>query len=234
MPLRQGEIRAEGHAVEARLYAEDPARGFLPSTGTLRRLSLPRGVRVDTGVEEGDAVTPFYDPMVAKIIAHGPSRAAALDRLAEALDVTQVEGVTTNLAFLRAAAASPAFRELAIDTGWLDREGTAALVEEPEAGEGTIMTWDGDEVGVGKMTLVESKPDEAVKIKVTFTEPFEGGTNSDFSFKPNGDQTDVAWAMHGTHNFVQKAFCLVMNGLGMMGDDLEKGLSQLKSVVEQG
>ena len=107
--------------------------------------------------------------------------------------------------------------------------------EGPEAGEGTIMTWDGDDnVGTGKMTLVESKPDEAVKIKVTFTRPFEGGTNSDFSFKPNGDQTDVAWTMHGTHNFMEKAFCLVMNGLGMMEGDIDTGLAQLKSVAEQG
>lgn len=107
--------------------------------------------------------------------------------------------------------------------------------EGPEAGEGAIMTWAGDEnVGVGKMTLVESKPSESVKIKVAFTEPFEGGTNSDFSFKPTGDQTEVAWAMHGRHNFVEKAFCLVMNGLGMMGDDIDKGLAQLKSVAEQG
>ena len=106
--------------------------------------------------------------------------------------------------------------------------------EGPPAGEGTVMTWAGDEnVGVGKMTLVESRPNEHVKIKVEFTEPFEGGTNSEFNFKPEGDQTQVAWAMHGHHNFVEKAFCLVMNGLGMMRDDLEKGLAQLKSVVER-
>ena len=136
LPLRQEEIAERGHAFEARLYAEDPAKGFLPSIGTLRTLRLPvgtEGVRVDTGVEEGDAVTPYYDPMVAKIIASGPDRAAALDRLAAALDATHVEGVTTNLAFLRAAAASPAFRALAIDTGWLDREGTEALAAEPPA-----------------------------------------------------------------------------------------------------
>ena len=109
LPLRQEEIACSGHAFEARLYAEDPARGFLPSIGRLRTLRLPEGldgVRVDTGVEEGDQVTPFYDPMIAKIIAHGADRPAALERLAAALDATQVEGVTTNLAFLRAACAS--------------------------------------------------------------------------------------------------------------------------------
>jgi uncharacterized protein YndB with AHSA1/START domain len=106
--------------------------------------------------------------------------------------------------------------------------------EGPDAGEGAVLAWAGDEnVGVGKMTQFESRPDEHIKIKVDFVEPFEGSTNSEFSFKPQGDQTDVAWAMHGHHNFVEKAFCLVMKGLDMMGDDLEKGLAQLKSVVEQ-
>jgi len=105
----------------------------------------------------------------------------------------------------------------------------------PEAGEGTIMTLNGDDkVGEGKMTLVESEPDEAVKIKVEFTRPFEAGTNSDFGFSPKGEETEVVWAMHGTHNFMEKALCLVMDGLGMMGNDIDRGLSQLKSVVEQG
>ncbi len=142
LPLRQEEITARGHAFEARLYAEDPAKGFLPSIGRLRTLQLPAGldgVRVDTGVEQGDAVTPYYDPMIAKIIAHGADRAAALERLAAALDATQVEGVTTNLGFLRAAAASPAFKAMTIDTGWLDREGTESLAAEPPADTDTLL-----------------------------------------------------------------------------------------------
>lgn len=107
--------------------------------------------------------------------------------------------------------------------------------EGPESGEGTIMAWNGNkEVGEGKMTLVESKPDEAVKIKVGFTRPFEGGTNSAFEFSPKGDETEIVWAMHGNHGFVEKAFFLLMGGPGMMGADIEKGLSQLKSTVEQG
>lgn len=106
--------------------------------------------------------------------------------------------------------------------------------EGPAAGQGTVMSWAGDEnVGVGKMTLVESKPEEAIRIRVDFVEPFEGGTDSDFSFTPDGDRTEVAWAMHGHHNFMEKAFCLVTNGLDMMGEDIEKGLANLKSVAEQ-
>jgi 3-methylcrotonyl-CoA carboxylase alpha subunit len=96
-------------------------------------------VRIDTGVEEGDAVTPYYDPMIAKIIAHGVDRAAALERLATALDATQVEGVTTNLAFLRAAVASPEFKSMRLDTGWLDREGTQSLAAERPSDPATLL-----------------------------------------------------------------------------------------------
>ncbi|HEY6833337.1 MAG TPA: biotin carboxylase N-terminal domain-containing protein, partial [Pseudolabrys sp.] len=90
LPLTQDQVRLDGHAVEARLYAEDPERGFLPSTGTLVALRFPEGegLRIDSGVQAGDTVTPFYDPMIAKVIAHGATRDQALDRLAGALDET--------------------------------------------------------------------------------------------------------------------------------------------------
>ena len=81
--------------------------------------------------------------------------------------------------------------------------------------------------------MVESQPNEAVKLKVDFVKPFEGTSNSDFAFKPEGDGTSVTWAMSAHHNFLEKAFCLVMNGKKMIGDDMEKGLAQLKSVAEQ-
>ena len=107
--------------------------------------------------------------------------------------------------------------------------------EGPESGQGAAMTWSGnDNVGEGKMTVVESQPNDAVKLKVDFVKPFEGTSNSDFGFKPEGDQTAVTWTMSAHHNFVEKAFCLVMNGKKMIGDDLEKGLAQLKSVAETG
>lgn len=107
--------------------------------------------------------------------------------------------------------------------------------EGPEAGQGAAMGWSGNEkVGEGKMTIVESKPNDDIKLKVDFTKPFEGSIGSEFGFKANADKTDVAWAMTGHRTFVQKAFCLIMNGDKMMGGDLERGLSQLKSVTEQG
>ena len=105
----------------------------------------------------------------------------------------------------------------------------------PDAGKDAAMSWSGnDKVGEGKMTIVESHPNDAIKIEVDFTKPFEGSIGSEFGFKPNGDKTDVSWAMTGHRTFVQKAFCLVMNGDKMLSGDIEKGLAQLKSVAEQG
>jgi 3-methylcrotonyl-CoA carboxylase alpha subunit len=132
MPVRQEDIRLDGHAVEARLYAEDPERGFLPSTGTLHALRLPdgEGIRIDSGVRAGDAVTPYYDPMIAKVITHGATREAALDRLAAALAATVVAGPQTNLAFLTALARAPEFRAGRFDTGFIDRN-LAALTAPP-------------------------------------------------------------------------------------------------------
>ena len=119
----QDEVTANGHAVEARLYAEDPERGFLPSTGKLWALQFGEGegVRIETGVEAGDSVTPHYDPMIAKVIAHGADRTQALDRLAQALGGTLVAGPRTNLAFLKALAEAPEFRAERFDTGFIDR-----------------------------------------------------------------------------------------------------------------
>jgi acetyl/propionyl-CoA carboxylase alpha subunit len=111
-----------GHAVEVRLYAEDP-RTFFPQTGHIERLRLPEGIRVDAGVAEGDEVGLAYDPMIAKLIAHGTSRDEAFDRIRDALKETEVEGVTTNLPFLRWLVAHPVVR--AGDTT------TAFLTEHP-------------------------------------------------------------------------------------------------------
>ena len=123
LPFTQGDLAIDGHAVEARLYAEDPEKGFLPSTGTLWALRFPQGegIRVDTGVEQGSAVTPWYDPMIAKIIAHGATRDEALDRLSAALGRTVVAGPRSNAAFLRRLADAPGFRSGAFDTGFIDR-----------------------------------------------------------------------------------------------------------------
>jgi acetyl/propionyl-CoA carboxylase alpha subunit len=114
------EPATSGHAVEARLYAEDP-RTFLPKAGRVTRLFFPSGIRVDAGVEEGDEVGTGYDPLIAKLIAHDTDRDGALDRLAAALEETTVEGVTTNLPFLRWLVAHPAFRAGELSTAFLAR-----------------------------------------------------------------------------------------------------------------
>jgi 3-methylcrotonyl-CoA carboxylase alpha subunit len=130
LPLRQDQLRISGHAIEARIYAEDPARDFLPSIGTLVHLRQPvetADVRVDTGVRKGDAITPNYDPMIAKLIVRGDDRAAAVQRLAAALAQYEVVGVQTNLGLLRAIAAHPAFARAELDTGFIARHADALL-----------------------------------------------------------------------------------------------------------
>lgn len=123
LPVSQGDLSIRGHAVEARLYAEEPERGFLPSTGTLHALQLAggEGIRIDSGVVEGGEVTPFYDPMIAKVIAHGANRDEALDRLRDALLGSVVAGPKTNTRFLCALIDHPDFRAGKLDTGLIDR-----------------------------------------------------------------------------------------------------------------
>ena len=129
LPLAQADIAVTGHAVEARLYAEDPDRGFLPSSGKIHVLRLPYGasLRIDAGVEEGDEVSPHYDPLMAKIIARGETRTQAIATLSAALERTVVAGPRTNLAFLHALLDHPPVAAGAVDTGLVDRDG-AGLV----------------------------------------------------------------------------------------------------------
>ena len=121
LPFAQEDVHLEGHAIEARVYAESPERGFLPSTGEVLLWRAAEGVRTDAAIETGSTVTSDYDPMIAKVIAFGADRAAALDALDAALAETVVLGVETNTAFLRALIAHPAVREGDLDTGLIDR-----------------------------------------------------------------------------------------------------------------
>ncbi len=120
LPLRQEEIAMCGWAMEARLYAEDPATGFLPSTGPLTHFRLPGDVRIDSGVEEGGEVSPFYDPMIAKIIAAGPTRSQAAARLARACSQVEVWPIKTNAAFLARTLSDPDFVAADIDTSFIE------------------------------------------------------------------------------------------------------------------
>ncbi|MBV9932009.1 MAG: ATP-grasp domain-containing protein [Alphaproteobacteria bacterium] len=135
LPLRQEALTIRGHAMEARLYAEDPAHEFLPSTGRLDHFVLGRGVRIDTGVEEGDRISPYYDPMVAKLIARGATRAEAIDRLVDTLAGVEVWPVKTNAAFLARAADDADFRAGDVDTSFIPAR-IDRLVPDPAPGEG--------------------------------------------------------------------------------------------------
>jgi acetyl-CoA carboxylase biotin carboxylase subunit len=127
--LTQEAIRRSGHAIECRIYAENPAKNFLPSPGPLKVFVPPEGegIRVDTGVREGDAVTIHYDPMIAKLIAHGATRSRACDRMSAALGAFRIEGIVTNIAFLKRVIDSPAFRAGDTHTGFIEAHGATLL-----------------------------------------------------------------------------------------------------------
>lgn len=148
LPMQQDALRIHGHAIEARIYAENPEKGFLPSIGTLRHLSTPAAVnfelgkssisgapaavRIDSGVRAGDAISPFYDPMIAKLIVWGADRETALLRMAAALDAYQVVGLSSNIAFLRRLVSGDAFSSADLDTGLIERH-HASLFPPPQA-----------------------------------------------------------------------------------------------------
>ncbi len=127
LPCSQDDLAISGHAIEARLYAEDPARGFLPSIGRLDAFDLGTTARVDTGVEQGATISPFYDPMIAKVITHGATREEARETLADTLDAAVVWPLRSNAGFLVEALDHPAFVAGTLDTGLIAREGDALM-----------------------------------------------------------------------------------------------------------
>ncbi len=148
-PIQVTDCYLDGHAVEVRLYAEDP-RTFLPQAGRIERLRFPSGIRVDAGVDEGDEVGTSYDPLLAKLIAHGQTREEALDRLATALAETEVEGVVTNLPFLRWLVAHPALRA--------GQTTTAFLTEHPPLSAPPLRAPDGPWEGAFRLNLPAPPP----------------------------------------------------------------------------
>ena len=125
LPLKQEELAMRGHAIEARIYAEDPAHDFRPSIGKIVHLRAPgasQHVRIDTGIEQGDTITPFYDPMIAKLIVWDETRELALRRMTQALGEFEIAGVANNVGFLRRLVTSPSFTEARLDTSLIERE----------------------------------------------------------------------------------------------------------------
>ena len=133
LPKAQDQLSIDGWAMEARLYAENPSAGFLPSTGPLTHLKLPAGIRVDSGVEHGDAITPYYDPMIAKLIVHAATRGDAAAKLADACRALEIWPVKTNAGFLARAAGDPEFLRGDVDTGFIDRHAARVIpASEPD------------------------------------------------------------------------------------------------------
>jgi len=172
------EVRPRGHAVEVRLYAEDP-RTFFPQTGRIERLRLPDGLRVDAGVAEGDAVGLAYDPLIAKLIAHGETRDEALGRLRDGLARTEVEGVVTNLPFLRWLVAHPALRA--------GRTTTAFLVDHPPLSAPPAALPDGPWQGAFRLNLPAPAPASPPDVDAAA-----------HGHRPGGEQSEVTAPMPGT------------------------------------
>jgi 3-methylcrotonyl-CoA carboxylase alpha subunit len=125
LPLTQDQIKLNGHAIEARVYAENPHKNFMPSVGRIRTWHMPEavdGLRIDAGYRQGDVVSPHYDAMLAKVIAWAPTRDAAIERLSRGLEESDVRGIVTNIPFLAALVTHPDVRANVIDTGFIERE----------------------------------------------------------------------------------------------------------------
>jgi 3-methylcrotonyl-CoA carboxylase alpha subunit len=128
LPVAQSQLSINGWAFEARVYAEDVEAGFLPATGTMSHLKFPSAARIDTGIRQGDTITPYYDPMISKVIVHAPTREQALNGLQQALLNTQAAGSVTNIRFLAALCTHPDFASGIVDTGLIERD-ISALTE---------------------------------------------------------------------------------------------------------
>ena len=138
LPLKQDQIRLNGHAIEARVYAENPAKNFMPSVGQIRTWRVPElsnGLRIDAGYRAGDAVSPYYDAMLAKVIAWAPTRQAAIERLNRGLEQTDIRGIVTNIPFLSALVTHPSVAANTIDTGFIERELKTLAPASPAAGD---------------------------------------------------------------------------------------------------
>ncbi len=205
LPFGQDDVPVDGHAIEVRLYAEDPARGYLPSPGRLRHLRLPGSdgagapfLRLETGVRAGDAIPPDYDPMIAKLIVWDRDRPSALARLRAALAEAQVVGVATNLDLLRAIAAHPGFAAADLDTRFLDRH-AADLLPHPPAAEDNVLALAALAVLLDRRRAAEARAAASAdpgspwhrvdgwRLNATATE--------DLTFRPAGDGAEVTVAV---------------------------------------
>jgi 3-methylcrotonyl-CoA carboxylase alpha subunit len=187
LPLDQESLSVNGHAVEARIYAEDPDRDFLPATGTLRHLRFAREsdhVRIDSGVREGDVISMHYDPMIAKLVVWDRDRAGALRRMLQALAETEIVGVTTNIDFLASVIAHPDFQAGAVDTGFIDRH-RAELVSSGEAVQDRVLA-------LASLFLLTQRKMLASQAAARSADPWSPWQNGD-GWRMNDDSYSVLW-----------------------------------------
>jgi 3-methylcrotonyl-CoA carboxylase alpha subunit len=179
LPKRQDELAINGHSIEARIYAENPEKGFLPSIGTLRCMATPAAVsfelggipgaepapvRIDSGVREGDAISPFYDPMIAKLIVWGADRNQALARMAQALSEFQIVGLATNISFLSRLVEGTAFASADLDTGLIERHGDTLFPTPKAAPAGAL--------ALAALALAESEKDASSRVSANPADPW--------------------------------------------------------------
>ncbi len=178
LPRQQGELAINGHAIEARVYAENPEKGFLPSIGTLRHMATPgavefelggtpgqpAAVRIDSGVREGDQISPFYDPMIAKLIVWGADRTQALARMSQALSEFQIVGLATNVAFLKRLVESPAFANADLDTGLIERNAEVLFPQAKAAPAAAL--------ALAALALVDSEKDTSSHVAANAADPW--------------------------------------------------------------
>jgi 3-methylcrotonyl-CoA carboxylase alpha subunit len=227
--VRQEDVPLDGHAVEARVYAEDPDRGFLPSPGRIVALELPHGegIRVDAGVAAGLVVTPYYDPMIAKMIAHGATRIEALDRLAAALGDTVVIGPRVNTPFLRALVEHPDFRAGRFDTGFIDRHLAALLATDPSdaaqaAAAGVAFLLERERVRIGDGGAAEEAEEPAWRDPWAADDGFSLGSPRSLAYAVMVDgveqQALVAWSADGAQVSVDGVSAQRANRIVEMAD----------------
>ena len=182
LPLKQDEIRLDGWAMEARLYAEDPANGFLPSIGRLEHFVTPEDIRVDTGVEQGGEVSQFYDPMIAKLIVHADTREAAAAKLAEAAGEVEVWPVKANAGFLKRCLEHPRFVAGDVDTGFIAAE------------EAALQPSESDEMTLAALTLVAEAAADRVESGADRFSPWGGQPGLSYGVRLNAPPAATVWA----------------------------------------
>jgi 3-methylcrotonyl-CoA carboxylase alpha subunit len=224
LPRQQSELAIDGHAFEVRLYAEDPARDFLPATGRLHHLVFPeesRHVRIDTGIAAGDAVTIHYDPMIAKLIVWDRDRDAALARLREALRRCEIVGLASNLAFLSALAAHPAFAAAELDTGFIGRH-LKTLVPPPQPASERVLA-------LAVLALMLQRQGEAASAAQTSPDPHSPW------HRANGWRlNDDAWHILRLHDPAAAEMALTVHfRRGGFAIDLPSGALAVRGTIDE-